>query len=154
MKVVRCSTLSDEALRVLATHLIAEFGHLYPGWDLADATRELSEDPGQGLPLHLAAIEDETILGVASVIPDDEVTGWEGEDWWLANVLVLPEHRGRGIGKELINRAIGVARDSGAHDFHLVTETAEAWYEKQGWKNVGVGDVHGHVMTVMLLELT
>ena len=150
---IRCSSLPDITLQFLATRLVDEFGHLYPAWDVVAAVDELSQDPRQGLPLHIAAIEIGQALGVASIIPDDEVTGWEGRDWWLANVLVLPEHRGRGIGKTLIDRAIEIARESGTDDLHLVTDSAETWYLKHGWESIGIGEVHGHEMVVMRLGL-
>jgi len=153
MELRRCSSLPTATLEFLAAHLVAEFGHLYPAWDESAATNELSQDAAQGLPLHLAAIENHRTLGSASIIPDDEVTGWEGSEWWLANVLVLPEYRGRGIGSWLINRAIEIARESGAQDLHLVTDTVENWYLKQGWETIGIGDVHGHAMIVMRLDL-
>jgi N-acetylglutamate synthase-like GNAT family acetyltransferase len=99
------------------------------------------------------AIENGQPLGVAAIISDDEVTGWEEKNWWLANVLVFPEHRDRGVGISLVNRAIEIARDSGAHELHLVTDTAESWYAKHGWESVGIGEVHGHQMIVMRLDL-
>lgn len=153
MKLVRSSTLPDSALQFIAKHLVAEFGHIYPHWNVEVAVRELSEDAGQGLPLHMAAIENENVLGIASVISEDEVTGWEGKGWWLANVLVLPEYRNRGIGKKLVNQAVEIARSSRAIDLHLVTDTAQAWYLEQGWASIGTGDVHGHSITIMRLDL-
>ena len=153
MELRRCSSLPTATLEFLAAHLVAEFGHLYPVWDESAATNELSQDAAEGLPLHLAAIDNHRALGSASIIPDDEVTGWEGNDWWLANVFVLPEYRGRGIGSSLIKRAIEIARESGARDLHLVTDTVENWYLKQGWESLGFGEVHGHEMVVMHLEL-
>ena len=152
IELIRFSSLPDITLQFFAKHLVAEFGHLYPAWNLAAAIDELSQDPGQGLPLHLAAIEDGRPLGSASITADDEVTGWENQDWWLANVLVLPEHRGRKIGRCLINRAVDIASESGVRDLHLVTDTVENWYLKQGWKRIGFGDVHGHEMVVMRLQ--
>ena len=140
-------------MELLASYLVAEFGHLYPNWDLADAVLELSQDPGEGLPLHLGAVENRRVVGIVSIISDDEVTGWE-EDWWLANVLVLPEYRGRGIGNRLVDQAVEIARAHGAVSLHLVTNTVENWYLTQGWKTLGPGDVHGHEMVVMHLELS
>ncbi len=149
MKVIRCSSLSRSQLQFLATHLVAEFGRLYPQWDSVIAAEELAQDSGQGLPLHIAAIEDGRPLGVTSVISDDEVTGWESKGWWLANVLVLPEYRGRGIGRVLVDRAIEIASESGARELHLVTDSVENWYLMHGWEPVGVGEVHGNEMVVM-----
>lgn len=154
MKFVRSLSLPEPLLEVLATNLVAEFGHMYPDWDVAAAKRELAEDVGQGLPLHLAAVNGDQVLGSTSIIADDEVSGWDDRGWWLANVFVLPEFRGAGIGRQLIKEAVGIAQVSGAHDLHLVTDTVETWYQTQGWKTVGQGEVHGHVMTVMRLDLT
>ena len=140
-------------MKPLATHLVAEFGRLYPAWDLDLASEELSQDAGEGLPLQLVAIENRRVVGIVSIISDDEVTGWEDKDWWLANVFVVPEFRGRGIGISLINRAVEIARESGSPDLHLVTDTVENWYLNQGWKSIGIGDVHGHQMIVMRLAL-
>ena len=133
--------------------MVAEFGHLYPAWDLDLAEKDLSQDAGEGLPLQLVAIENRRIVGSVSIISDDEVTGWEGKDWWLANVFVLPEFRGRGIGISLINRAVEIARESGSPNLHLVTDTVENWYLDQGWESIGIGDVHGHAMIVMRFDL-
>ena len=140
-------------MKPLATHLVAEFGRLYPAWNLDLAGEELSQDAGEGLPLQLVAIENRRAVGIVSIISDDEVTGWEDKDWWLANVFVVPEFRGKGIGISLITRAVELARESGATDLHLVTDTVESWYLNQGWKSVGIGHVHGHQMIVMHLDL-
>jgi GNAT superfamily N-acetyltransferase len=153
MELARSSSLGNEMLRLLAMHLIAEFGHLYPAWDQVAATTELAQDPGEGLPLHIVAIDDGFLRGIASIIPDDEVTGWEAESWWLANVMVLPEYRNRGVGSTLIQGAVERARERGVHDLHLVTDTAESWYRKHRWESVGTGEVHGHQMIVMRLDL-
>lgn len=153
MKPLRSYSLPQNLREVLATHLVAEFGHIYPEWDVAAAVQELAEDKGHGLPLHLAFVEGDEVLGSTSIIADDEVAGWDEEGWWLANVFVLPQFRGSGIGKELIKHAVDIAHQSGATELHLVTDTVENWYLNQGWKTVGIGDVHGHAMTVMHLEI-
>jgi predicted N-acetyltransferase YhbS len=153
MELSRSSSLGIEALHLLAVNLVAEFGHLYPGWDLLTARNELAQDAGQGLPLHIVAVDDGVPRGIASIIADDEVTGWEAESWWLANVMVLPKYRDQGIGSMLVQGAVERARDSGVCNLHLVTDTAESWYRRHGWESVGTGEVHGHRMIVMRLDL-
>jgi GNAT superfamily N-acetyltransferase len=153
MDLQRTASLDAETVQFLAAQLVAEFGHLYPTWDLAPAINELREDNGAGIPIHVAAIENGPAIGIASIIPDDEVTGWEGKEAWLANVLVLPEFRNRGIGGRLVEGVIEIARESEVRDLHLVTDTEEGWYLGKGWEIVGVGHVHGNQMTVMHLCL-
>ena len=91
-------------------------------------------------------------MGIVSIISDDKVIGWQ-HDWWLANLYILPDYRERGVGGALIDRAIQVAQGSDARDLHLVTDTEENWYRKQGWKRVGVGEVHGQEMVVLRRDL-
>jgi GNAT superfamily N-acetyltransferase len=153
MDLIRADCLDNSMLFILAAHLVSEFGHLYPQWDPGTALQELREDSGSGVPIHVVAIENGEPVGVASIIPDDEVVGWEDKNAWLANVLVLPEYRGRGIGKLLIDRAAEFASESGQSDLHLVTDMAEEWYSRQGWEHVGIGNVHGNLLTVMRFSL-
>ncbi len=152
-QIVRCSILPIADLAAIAKNLVAGFGHLYPDWSVTDAVRELLQDEGSGLPLHVAALNSGLPIAIASIIPDDEVTGWAGKEWWIANVYVMPRYRALGIATQLINYAVDVAKNYGAKELHLVTDSAEPWYAKHGWTNVGSGDVHGHSMAVMRLDL-
>jgi len=153
MRVVRASELPDSELMSIANNLVTAFGHLYPGWDTSSAAAELAEDVGSGLPLHLVGIENEQVIGIASIISTDEVTGWKDQGWWLANVLVLAGHRDQGVGHLLVANAIEIAKSSHARELHLVTDTAVDWYLRQGWKEAGLCDVHGHPMSLMQLAL-
>ena len=154
MELRRASFVRDEARRFISGELVSAFGHMYPDWDIETAIAELSQDHGSGLPLHLFAMDSDSPLGIASIISDDEVTGWENRGWWLANVLVLPQYRAQGIGKSLINAASIIAASAGAKELHLVTDSAESWYLKHGWQTVGTGEVHGHQMQVMRRDLS
>lgn len=70
---------------------------------------------------HLVADVDGAVVGYASVTPD----GWEqtfypetramGSNWgYLADLVVSPDRRRRGIGAQLVTAAEGVARSVGA----------------------------------------
>jgi ribosomal protein S18 acetylase RimI-like enzyme len=60
-------------------------------------------------------------------------------DVYLEELYVVPEKRGRGIGRRLLNAAMDTARQSGADHFELTTgETdteARALYESTGMTN-------------------
>jgi hypothetical protein len=47
-----------------------------------------------GLPLVLAAVDGDALLGVVSLVEDDELPG-APESPWLAACFVAPEHRGQ-----------------------------------------------------------
>jgi GNAT superfamily N-acetyltransferase len=68
----------------------------------------------------------ERLVGFCRVVSDDEVIAW------LADVFVLPEHRGRGLGTELVREAVenGPQRDCA---WFLHTKDARSLYERFGF---------------------
>lgn len=52
----------------------------------------------------------------------------------IRNISVLPERRNLGVGSALMTRAFGFLRRSGVQIVGTVTETAEGFYEKMGFK--------------------
>jgi GNAT superfamily N-acetyltransferase len=54
--------------------------------------------------------------------------------------LVDEEHRGRGVGSQLLDKAIRTAREKGAIEVHVDTiyEEAEEFYRKRGFRDDGV----------------
>ena len=63
----------------------------------------------------------------------------ESLDCYLEELYVVPERRGRGLGRALMEAAIELARDRGAADMHLGTSeddvAARALYESLGFTN-------------------
>jgi ribosomal protein S18 acetylase RimI-like enzyme len=63
----------------------------------------------------------------------------ESLDCYLEELYVVPERRGRGLGRALMEAAIELARDRGAADMHLGTSeddvAARALYERLGFTN-------------------
>ena len=99
------------------------------------------------------AILDEEIAGVCALIPSGPRL------YQLAKMAVSPAIRGRGIGRQLANAAIGRARDKGAVAVELFTNTvlapAMGLYESLGFKPaVFEGAEHTRSNIRMLLELT
>lgn len=63
----------------------------------------------------------------------------EGE-WYVDSLAIVPEVRGRGIGQQLLRRAIADAQERGLRATLLVDPTnkkAQRLYETQGFKSVG-----------------
>ncbi len=65
---------------------------------------------------------------------------WRGSlDCYLEELYVVPERRGRGLGRALMEAAIELARDRGAADMHLGTSeddvAARGLYESLGFSN-------------------
>jgi ribosomal protein S18 acetylase RimI-like enzyme len=79
-----------------------------------------------------------------------------GQECYLAELYVVPDLRGQGLGRALMEEAIEVARREGADYIHLGTSEndvgARALYEKLGFTN-REGTPDGPIMYVYELEL-
>lgn len=93
---------------------------------------------GHGESVIFLADEDGTGLGFVQLYPLFSSTALRPRRLWLLNDLfVPPAARGRGIGRELMNRARRLAEDTGACGLELVTGranlSAQALYESVGY---------------------
>lgn len=63
----------------------------------------------------------------------------DGDEAYLAELYVAPAERGEGIGRALLEAALGAARDRGALDIHLNTDfedvEAHALYKSAGFRH-------------------
>lgn len=117
--------------------------------DVAMIHRFLSEESywARGIPLELVqrsienslcfgAFDGDAQAGFARMITDYATFGY------LADVFVLPSHRGRGVGKELM-RAIREHPDLQAlRRWHLVTRDAHALYAQFGFARLESPERH------------
>ena len=87
----------------------------------------------EGVPADLAgfvtAREGGALVGVAGVES-------HGESALLRSVAVSPGHRGAGIGKRLVDAALGRALAAGARDVVLLTDDAHGWFERFGFERI------------------
>jgi predicted N-acetyltransferase YhbS len=81
---------------------------------------------------------------VAAYAPDGALAGFcrvvsDGENMaWLGDVFVLPKHRGRGLGVELVREAVSHP-DHARCNFYLGTRDAHGLYARFGFKALDDG---------------
>ncbi|MEO8457653.1 MAG: GNAT family N-acetyltransferase [Chloroflexota bacterium] len=92
------------------------------GWDSvpADPARANRALTAPGVTT-MVAIEDGRVVGYAQLQSDGEIQAH------LSTIAVDPEHRRKGIARELIVRAL---REAGGERIDLITEDAEAFYSE------------------------
>lgn len=108
----------------------AHFGGSFPGVPIEDQLRECSEDLVGG-KAEVAVIEGhDEVVALCKV----DVVGDRG---YLDELVVMPEHRGRGLGSRLMDWADGVFRKRDVRQVELRVvvgnESARRFYERRGF---------------------
>jgi amino-acid N-acetyltransferase len=70
-----------------------------------------------------------------------------GDAALVRSVAVDPDARGRGLGSALVAAVEGLARDAGARDAYLLTETAEGWFPRFGYAPIARVDAEPAIGT-------
>ena len=122
---VRQATLADvRPLSDLLSRLFAQEAEFEP--NAARQTcglRLILEQPELGRIY--CAVENESIVGMVSMLFTVS-TAEGGRAAWLEDMIVHPEQRGRGIGKQLLREAIRSARQAGCKRITLLTDDANS----------------------------
>lgn len=83
----------------------------------------------------LVATENEKIIGMITLVVFDIPTGTRS---WIEDVVVSEQARGKGIGGQLLQAAIVLAKEKGARTIDMTSrpsrEAANRLYEKSGFK--------------------
>ena len=126
---------NNKALAAIVRNTLAEFGANHPGtvyYDTAtDTLSELFQAPGS---IYYVAESQNKIAGGAGIYPSP---GLPADTCELVKMYLLPEARGQGLGKMLIEKAIHFAAGAGYKKIYLETmpelRKAMKVYEKFGF---------------------
>ncbi len=126
----------NPVLAKIVRNTLAEFGANHPGtvyYDpTTDALYDLFQTKGAG---YFVACIDNTVVGGAGIYPTD---GLPANTCELVKMYLLPEGRGIGLGKTLIDKCLSFAKQLGYRQVYLETmpELRQALkvYEKFGFR--------------------
>lgn len=127
-----------EAVPQIARWWFDEWGHTRPGDSVEALTSRiyglLNRDQ---LPIQVVAILEREIVGVAVLKLHEMFDLYPDKDFWLGDVFVSPEFRGRGIGSALVKRIVEIALSKGIGAVHLQTkDLSGGLYTKLGWEEM------------------
>ncbi|MGE5521925.1 MAG: arsenic resistance N-acetyltransferase ArsN2 [Candidatus Dadabacteria bacterium] len=94
--------------------------------------------PAEDLPLDLSnfftAIEENTIIGLIGLEP-------YGENGLLRSMVVSPNYRNQQIAERLVKMLEEQAIISGINTIYLLTETADKYFSRKGYKTIAREEV-------------
>jgi predicted N-acetyltransferase YhbS len=123
--------------------------YLYEDWNEAVAMREFKSQRADGtLPLSLVAVEKGELLGMVSLVYDD-LPGYSHLNPWLASLLVLPEHRGKGTGSCLVREVERLLAHNSVPVAYLFSESASPFFEKLGWDAIEQATCNQHRVVIL-----
>lgn len=106
---------------------------LRPGQPASAWTYELDEAPRA---MHFAIKQGEAVLGVASLLP--EARSDHGRECWrLRGMAVVPDARGRGLGRTLLGAVQAVAKQRGGGLWCTARTSVEGFYTRYEFKREG-----------------
>jgi putative acetyltransferase len=128
----------DVAVRDIIRSVMPEFGAAGPGFAIHDAEVSAMHQANARPNCAYFVVEaDGAVLGGGGVAPLD---GSDGSVCELRKMYFMPNLRGRGAGRALIERCLRAARELGFRTCYLETlenmDAARALYEKVGFRRI------------------
>jgi len=102
---------------------------------------------------YIAVNPEDELLGMATLVDDDELPESNEPGPWLAAVLTVPSKRQNGVGSTLVQQVVKRAHQLGHHELFLYTSDQQEWYAKKGWIPTRETELNGIAHTVMRLPL-
>jgi GNAT superfamily N-acetyltransferase len=115
----------QEAIPIVAKWYFEEWGYNVPGNFIQKSIdRITSKVNREQPPLHILAVEDEKVLGVAQ-LKLHEMDIYPDREFWLGGLFVTPKSREKGVGLGLAKKIATIATDFGVKELYLQTEALD-----------------------------
>lgn len=155
MKSIRIDFLANhpQHIETLARWQQNEWHEINPSSDVNSRIAFMQNHPAKAaIPTTLAAINDNDILGSASLVEND-MEDYTTVGPWLASLYVSDNHRCQGIASRLIEGIINLARDLNIETLYLFTPSERDFYAKRGWNDLERVQYHGETVDIMSYKL-
>lgn len=133
---LRFSLLADrpDAIPTVADWYFNDIGHKIEGNSFEETCKRIRGKLNRDKPpLHVLAIKEEKVVGVAQW-KLREMPEYPEREHWLGSVFVPPEERGQGIALQLALKIAEMADFHGVEQIFLCTEKLDGGlYKKAGW---------------------
>jgi GNAT superfamily N-acetyltransferase len=105
------------------------------------------------MPMTFIALDDAKPVGMCSLRENDGLSN--SYKPWFCSFCVAADYQGRGIGKQLMNKALEKAKQLGCDRLYLgvIDDSMRRYYEKLGWKKIGTDVVQSYQIMIMELIL-
>ena len=142
-----------DAIPLLATWLLAEWGHLPPprthAGEVATFTERAHRDR---VPQTFVAMDGSRPVGMASIEAHDMSTRPELTPW-LSAVYVLPAYRRHGVGSALVEAVVDAAARLNLDTLYLFTPDQMPFYRHMGWRGMEQVCFRGVEVVIMSYDL-
>lgn len=141
-----------DIIPIVAEWWFDEWGHVTPDVALEQQTEEIRSAVSRNqLPAHVVAFVDGVPAG-AAMLKDHEMQ-YRYPDWkyWLGNVYVAEEWRGRGVAQQLSMRVVEIAQARRFPHLYLQTKQLDGGlYARLGWQPIETVEHRGKDVCVMI----
>lgn len=137
----------------IASRLHSEWGD-QPPWETISRIEARLEHGSstQTFPHTLVGIDPDGSWIATGSVKQRELSSHPEKEYWIGEIFVLPNCRGRGLGSALTNLLARYAFGHGVCNLFLYTPDQQDLYSRLGWKVIGQEVVHNE--RVFIMELT
>ena len=124
------SGVLDEIIKIHYNHW-SQFTDFMVYEDVENKFKNIFTDDSS-LPIGYALMDNGKLYGFCT-LKKDNLESCKGLTPWISSVMIIPEERGKGYGRQLLNLITEKAYEMGYNKVYLWTDKAPEFYQKIGF---------------------
>jgi N-acetylglutamate synthase-like GNAT family acetyltransferase len=151
LKIINLRSAPEHVLTIAKWHH-EQWGYLNPGGTVNTRVEKMQRYlTGVAMPSMYICVDGDKVLGTAALVESDMDSHPELSPW-LASVYVRADYRRQGIGAQLVNKVVAVAKTLGHSPLYLFTPDQSHFYQHLGWQFIAQESYRGGEATLMKIE--